>query len=833
MKRRIAAFLLVLSLVIGLLPGMLSLPVHAEADSVPKPIVENACQHGLKDNIPPSYSARPSFDGYLIELTPQRVEDTFQYLDEMYVEKHPDAALLVNTGTEKDREVLKTLAKRITAGCTTDTEKANAIDSWLRYNIFYETNSSAYASDTMYDGIGNCLSYANLMQFLLRSLGIPAVVGDGWRGDMKTSTIDLFNHEGHAWCFVRLDGKWVMYDPLWLEGGTTDRDYMAKYIYFDAVEFITPASDRENLPPEAYDRPKVYYNNGTVFCWNEAMDNTLGTLSCFVNNQCYVFVTNQCEPETGISDGWYYIYSDYDKTKMERGDVYCDSWISYGDYTTRNAMCLSYAHANGMNIDGAVMTLDGQDYLMNGNQAFPILAAESDYTIAYGLFTLKEGFTGEFLGLPWQNSAGADKRVTWENLYPEIATVDSNGLITCHDEGYAEFVLNLERQEYDGSYVLMGMTRLGIQVSNDSRILPGLPILAPEVKVSNVASSGKIKLSWDAVDGAAKYKIYRATSKNGTYKLLSTTTKTSLTNTSVEAGEQYYYYVIAVSSDGKQSEKSNIVTRVCDLPRPVVKASNIASTGKIKLTWEAIEGASKYKVYRSTDGGSTYSLLSTTTKTSLTNTSTTAGTKYYYKVYAVHESNSNANSAYSAVVSRTCDLPRPVVKASNIASTGKIKLTWDAIEGASKYKVYRSTDGGSTYSLLSTTSGTSLTNTSAAAGTKYYYKVYATHSNSAANSAYSAAVARVCDLPAPVAKVSLNNSGKPVITWEKIDGAVKYTVYIYDANGTQIKTASTTGVKLTHSSAAAGTTYQYRVVAVSSTSGANSAKSNTVSITSK
>ena len=168
-----------------------------------------------------------------------------------------------------------------------------------------------------------------------------------------------------------------------------------------------------------------------------------------------------------------------------------------------------------------------------------------------------------------------------------------------------------------------------------------------------------------------------------------------------------------------------------------------------------------------------------------------------------------------------------------VASTGKLKLRWDAIDGATKYEVHRSTDGGKTYSLLKTTTGTSLTNTSVTAGNKYYYKVKAIHSNTAANSAFSSARYGTCDLARPTAQVSLNSKGKPVVTWAKIDGAVEYTVYIYDADGELLKTSSTTSLKLTHSSAAAGTTYKYRVVAVHSNSSANSAKSIAVSIKSK
>ena len=269
-------------------------------------------------------------------------------------------------------------------------------------------------------------------------------------------------------------------------------------------------------------------------------------------------------------------------------------------------------------------------------------------------------------------------------------------------------------------------------------------------------------------------------------------------------------------------------TRAIIPEAPAIKVANVASSGKPKITWNKVDGATKYKVYRSTDGGETYSLLSTTSGTSLTNTSTTAGSKYYYYVTAVNVN--GVESGKSNVVNSVCDLPAPTVKIAVVASTGKLKLTWDKIDGAKNYSVYRSTDGGETYSLLSTTTGTSLTNTSATAGNMYYYKVKANHTNSSATSAYSSVVKGTCDLPRPTASVALNSSGKPVVTWEKVSGATKYTVYIYDADGNLLKTSSTTGTKLTHSSAVKGTTYSYQVVAVHSNSAANSAKSTAVSI---
>ena len=257
---------------------------------------------------------------------------------------------------------------------------------------------------------------------------------------------------------------------------------------------------------------------------------------------------------------------------------------------------------------------------------------------------------------------------------------------------------------------------------------------APTLKVSNVASSGKIKLSWSKVSGASKYQIYRATSKNGTYKLLKTTTGTSLTNTSVTAGKVYYYKIRSIDANGIKSAWSSIVSRTCDLPKPEVSAGNVSSTGKIKLTWDKVDGAKKYEIYRATSKNGTYKLLTTTTGTSLTNTSTTAGKTYYYKVKAIH-SNSGANSVFSDIVSRTCDLARPDVSIS--LSSGKPKLQWAKVSGATKYEVYRATSKNGTYKLVKTTTGTSFKNTSATAGKTYYYKVKAIHSNSNANSAYS------------------------------------------------------------------------------------------------
>jgi len=255
----------------------------------------------------------------------------------------------------------------------------------------------------------------------------------------------------------------------------------------------------------------------------------------------------------------------------------------------------------------------------------------------------------------------------------------------------------------------------------------------PEVTASNVASSGKVKLSWNAVDGAAKYKLYRS-ADNKTWTRLTTTTSTTATNTQINAGEKYYYYVTAVDEKGNESEASNVVARMCDLARPALTLSNVASTGKIQLSWTAVDGAVKYQIQRSLDN-KTWEHLAYTTNTTATNTKAEAGVTYYYKVRAIAE-NSSANSAYSSVKSRMCDLARPTLSIT-LNSAGKPKLSWNAIDGAVKYQIVRSTDNKN-WEHLAYTTNTTATNTKAVAGTKYYYKVRVIAENTAANSAYSA-----------------------------------------------------------------------------------------------
>lgn len=243
---------------------------------------------------------------------------------------------------------------------------------------------------------------------------------------------------------------------------------------------------------------------------------------------------------------------------------------------------------------------------------------------------------------------------------------------------------------------------------------------APSLSISRV--NGKPKLSWKSVSGATKYWIYRSTDGKN-FKYYDSTTKTSYTNSGAASGTKYYYKVKAVATvNGKSvaSSYSYAKSLVCTPATPNVSITS--ANGKPKLSWNAVNGATKYWVYRSTDGKN-FKYYDSTTKTTYTNNSTTVGTRYYYKVKAVVVDNGTSYaSAFSSAKSMVVRTAAPTLKTA--APEGTPALSWNAVNGATKYWIYRSTDGKE-FKYYDSTTKTAYTNKSVDAGKTYYYKVKA------------------------------------------------------------------------------------------------------------
>ena len=341
---------------------------------------------------------------------------------------------------------------------------------------------------------------------------------------------------------------------------------------------------------------------------------------------------------------------------------------------------------------------------------------------------------------------------------------------------------------------------------------------APAVTGGNDAQ-GRPTLKWNAVTGAAKYEVYRARSKDGTYTKYSTTTGTAYANSSyLTSGATYYYKVRALDANGNAGPYSAVVSVTCrlKLTAPTVTGGTDAQ-GRPTLKWNAVTGAAKYEVYRARSKDGDYIKYSTVTGTSYTNTSYLAnGTTYYYKVRALGSDGSYG--PYSTPVSVTYKAPfgAPLVTGRK-DSQGRPALKWDKVTDAAKYEVYRARSKDGTYSLMSTQSATGYTNTSYLAnGTTYYYKVRALKANGTA-SAYSSVVTitygTVPTPAAPAMRSAKADSAGITVSWDTAANAVTYNVYrTTDAGSSWTQVASSVkGSSYKDTTVQKGVKYGYKV----------------------
>ena len=258
------------------------------------------------------------------------------------------------------------------------------------------------------------------------------------------------------------------------------------------------------------------------------------------------------------------------------------------------------------------------------------------------------------------------------------------------------------------------------------------PFGAPLVTGSK-DSQGRPALKWDKVTDAAKYEVYRARSKDGTYSLMSTQSATGYTNTSYLAnGTTYYYKVRALKANGTASAYSSVVTITYGtVPTPAAPAmrSAKADSAGITVSWDTAANAVTYNVYRTADAGSSWTQVASSVKgSSYKDTTVKKGVKYGYKVRGVAADGKTlgpmSSTGVTAKVTAASTTPDYVKLTSAKRVTGGIQLTWESAADAKTYNVYRKVDGASGWTLLaSSVSGTTYKDTSGKSGTTYAYTV--------------------------------------------------------------------------------------------------------------
>lgn len=242
-----------------------------------------------------------------------------------------------------------------------------------------------------------------------------------------------------------------------------------------------------------------------------------------------------------------------------------------------------------------------------------------------------------------------------------------------------------------------------------------------KVEVAN-ASKG-VKISYSAVDGAERYKIYRKAEGETSWKLFGTTTSLSAVDKTVVSGVKYTYTVRGIKGS-EQGKYDQTGVSVLYLAQPVVKAENKISG--INVTWNKIDGAESYYVYRKANGAKSWTRVATVKagKLNYADTKVSDGVNYVYTVRAVSGS---TLSTYTSGLSINRVSRANIAKVENVVA-GTAKVTVSVVKAFSGYQLqYATKSNFSDAKTLGVSNGTTQTvvrNVSGLKkGTTYYVRI--------------------------------------------------------------------------------------------------------------
>ena len=349
------------------------------------------------------------------------------------------------------------------------------------------------------------------------------------------------------------------------------------------------------------------------------------------------------------------------------------------------------------------------------------------------------------------------------------------------------------------------------------------------LKVAEYSNSA-IKLTWTKASDVTGYYVYRSTDgkKYSKIKTLKAST-TAYTNTSLTAGKKYYYSIASYKNTstgavaiGPKSSAINITTTSSSsVPAPSNLKVAEYSNSAIKLTWTKAPDVTGYYVYRSTDGKkySKIKMLKAYT-TAYTNTSLTAGKKYYYSIASYKNTSTGAvaigpkSSAVNALTISSSKLSYPSGFAVKEVATDAIKLVWNKSSNASGYYIYRSIDNKNFSKIKALpSSSTSYTNTALYLDTTYYYKIasYVNSNGSIGLSAKSPAVNAKTTSTSVSFTSKTSTSTTITLNWD-YPSATGYQIYRLDINtGKYVKIASTSAKSYTDKNLSSDRYYNYKV----------------------
>ena len=169
----------------------------------------------------------------------------------------------------------------------------------------------------------------------------------------------------------------------------------------------------------------------------------------------------------------------------------------------------------------------------------------------------------------------------------------------------------------------------------------------PKTDTARYQNRGDARIVWTAVDGAKSYEVYQVTGSGD--KLVYSGTAVSYTNYNSTPGTKYTYYVKAVMGSGRKIT-GNTVSVYGRIHCPLLELDRDHEC----IRWNAVEGASGYRIFRRYGNDGEFRHITTVKGTSYSDgwMDWEAGEYDYtlYRIQAVSPKGENASSVYSDCV---------------------------------------------------------------------------------------------------------------------------------------------------------------------------------------
>ena len=331
---------------------------------------------------------------------------------------------------------------------------------------------------------------------------------------------------------------------------------------------------------------------------------------------------------------------------------------------------------------------------------------------------------------------------------------------------------------------------------------------APVMKTAEAVFGG-LKVSWEAVDGAPMYTVFRKA--DGVWTEIGNTASPSFTDKDVVSGEKYSYTVSCADPEtgaGLSRHDSNGVSAVYVAAPEITTVQNLKEG--VKLSWDKVPGASKYRVF--IKQGDSWKKLGDTSDSSYLHESAVSQRYYTYTVRALDANNNFISGYFKNGFSNRYFTAPLLLSAESVY--GGVKVSWEAEHNAQGYRLYRKVKDGSWETVKDFTQGNAFTDRTVAANTNYTYTVRVVSSDQkTVISPFDKAGISLTYRKAPEITETVNYSKSTRIYFDKVPGAAQYKVFVRD--GDKWKTIGTTKDNwLSYSEVESGVSYTYTVRAL-------------------